>query len=306
MGPSAIVLGIASIVAASPASPDPYQLSYRAPQGCPPEDQLRVDVAAHVRNGTRPSGVKIRIEIAATGAEFTGELLAADRFGSENRQSLSGRDCAEIAHALAFLAGLAVELGERRRTDLTATARSPPPLAPRPFVITGWLMAGVTGGLADVPSPSGELGVGLESSRQRLFAPGIEGAILVAGDRQIVGQRGTAELSLLGGRLAACPLRLASSKVDLRPCAGVTFGQVWARATSLMNAPSITEPWLSAEATLAVRWLVTSQIFLEVEGGAVFPLERTSYAFSFQPDGQALYTVPAVTGRGSAGCGFRF
>jgi hypothetical protein len=310
MGLSAIVFGIASIAAASPVSPEPYALIYRAPEGCPTEGQLREDVAAHVRIGTRPSGVQIRIEIGVVDGQFTGELSAADRFGSENRQSLGGRDCAEIAHALAFLAGLAVELGERRRTDLTTTSRPPPApaLSPvqRPFMITGWIMAGVTGGMADVPSLSGEIGVGIESTRPRLFAPGIEGAILVAGGGEIDGQRGTAELSLLGGRLVACPLRLAKSKVDLRPCAGVTLGEVWGRATSLTNAPTVTEPWISAEATLAVRWLLTSQILFEVEGGAVFPLERPSFAFAFQPNGQALYTVPPVTGRVSAGCGFRF
>lgn len=311
MALSAIVLGLASIAAASPTSPTPYALTYRAPEGCPTEAQLRADVAAHVRGGTRPSGVQIRIEIASAGAQFSGELFATDRFGSENRQSLVGADCAEIAHALAFLAGLAVELGERRPSEVVATSPPPAPPAepPRPersFAITGWVMAGVTGGLADVPSPSGEIGVGLESTRPRLWAPGIAAALLVAGDSQIDGPRGSAQLSLLGGRLAACPLRFARSKVDLRPCAGVTFGQVWGRATSLMNAPSVTEPWLSAEATLAVRWLATSRILLEVEGGAVFPIERPSFAFAFQPDGQAFFTVPSVTGRVSAGCGFRF
>jgi hypothetical protein len=315
MALSAIVLGLASIAAASPPSPAPYALTYRAPEGCPAEAQLRADVAAHVRGGTRPSGVQIRIEIAAAGGQFSGELFATDRFGSENRQSLAGADCGEIAHALAFLAGLAVELGERRPTEIVAT--SPPPAAPpaptpelsspeRSFALTGWVMAGVTGGLADVPSPSGEIGVAIESTRPRLWAPGIAAAVLVAGDSQIDGQRGSAQLSLLGGRLAACPLRFARSKVDLRPCAGVTFGQVWGRATSLMNAPSVTEPWLSAEATLAVRWLATSRILLQVEGGAVFPIQRASFAFAFQPDGQAFFTVPSVTGRVSAGCGFRF
>jgi hypothetical protein len=310
MGWSAIVLVIASIAAASPASAEPYDLIYQAPDGCPTEGQLRADVAAHVRSGTRPSGVQIRIEIAVAGGQFRGELSATDRFASENRQSLDGRDCAEIAHALAFLAGLAVELGERRQTELASMSRPlpapAPPLARRPFMITGWIMAGATGGLADVPSLSGELGVAIESTRLRLFAPGIAVAILVAGDSQIDGQRGTAELSLVGGRLTTCPLRLVKSKVDFRPCAAVTFGEVWGRATSLTNAPTVTEPWLSAEATVAVRWLFTSQIFLAVEGGVVFPLERPSYSFAFQPEGQPLYTVPPMTGRISAGCGLRF
>jgi hypothetical protein len=305
MGVSAMLLGLMS-VAASPTSSDPYALAYRAPEGCPTEDQMRAGVTAHVRSGTRPSGVRIEIEISALDNRFRGELLATDRFGSENRQSVDGSNCGEVARALAFLAGLAVELGERRRADRVSTGAPPAAPPPHSFRIAGRILAGVTGGLANVPSPMGELGLVLEDVRPRLFAPALEGAILVAGDSQIEGQRGSAELSLLGGRLAACPVRLSKWKTELRPCAGAAFGEVWGRATSVANASAVTEPWLSAELTLALRWFLTSQILAEVEGGAVFPLARPNYAFEFQPVGQPLYTVPRVTGRIAAGVGFRF
>jgi hypothetical protein len=309
MGVIAVVLGLMSFVA-SPAGPSPYLLTYRAPQGCPTEDQMRTAVSAQVRHGTRPSGVRVEIEIAAVDGRFQGELLATDRFGSENRQSLEGVDCGEIARALAFLAGLAVELGERRQVNLVSTGSPQParptPRPPRSLRIAGRIMAGVTGGLADVPSLAGEAGIAIEDIRPRLFAPGLVVAVIVAGDSQIEGQRGSAELSLLGGRVAACPVHLSKSKLELRPCAGITFGEVRGRATSVTNPPTVTEPWLSAEATLAARWFFTSQILAEVEGGAVFPLDRPSYAFEFQPAGQPLYTVPRVTGRVAAGLGFRF
>lgn len=309
MSVSAVLLGLMAL-AAPPTDSGLYVLAYRAPEGCPTEDQMRVAVTAHVRNGTRPSGVRIEIEIATRGARFVGELLATDRFGSENRQSVDGANCGEIAPALAFLAGLAVELGERRQADLASSgappAAPPPASPPHSFRIAGRVLAGVTGGLADIPTLIGEVGVVLEDIRPRVFAPALEAAILVAGDSQIQGQRGTAELSLLGGRLAACPIRLSKSKAELRPCAGATLGQVWGRATSLANAPTVTEPWLSVEATLALRWFFTPQILAEVEGGAVFPLARPSYAFAFQPADQPLYTVPWVTGRIAAGFGFRF
>jgi hypothetical protein len=309
MSVSAMLLSLA-LFAASPAGSGPYVLSYRAPEGCPTEDQMSAAITAHVRNGTRPSGVRIEIEIVTVDGRFAGALVATDRFGSENRQSVDGSNCGEIARALAFLAGLAVELGERRQEDVVSTGAPPAaqPAGPPPhsFRITGRILAGVTGGLADVPSLMGEVGIVLEDIRPRVFAPALEGAILVAGDSQIDGQRGSAELSLFGGRLAVCPARLSKSKAELRPCAGVAFGEVWGRATSLTNAPTVTEPWLSAEATLAVRWFFTSQILGEVEGGAVFPLVRPSYSFEFQPVGQPLYTVPRVTGRIAAGVGFRF
>lgn len=309
MSVSAMVLGLA-LFAAPPTGSGAYLLTYRAPEGCPTEAQMRAAVTAHVRNGTRPSGVRIEIEIATLDGRFRGDLLATDRFGSENRQSVDGATCGEIARALAFLAGLAIELGERREVDLVATGAPPAaqPAGPPPhaFRLAGRILAGVTGGLADAPSLMGEVGVAVEDVRPRVFAPALEGALLIAGDSQIVGPRGSAQLSLLGGRLAACPVRLSRSKAELRPCAGAAFGQVWARATSLTNAPTVTEPWLSAEVTLALRWFFTSQILAEVEGGAVFPLVRPSYSFEFQPADQPLFTVPRVTGRIAAGVGFRF
>jgi|SRR5579871_1914836 len=309
MSVGAMVLGF-TVLAASPAAVSPYVLTYRAPEGCPTQDQMNAAVAAHVRSGTRPSGVRIDIAIAARDGHFVGELFATDRFGSENRQAVDGPNCAEIARALAFLAGLAVELGERRQVDLVATGAPPttPPPVPPPhsFRLAGRILVGVTGGLSDVPSLMGEVGVSLEDVRPRVFAPALQGAILVAGESQIEGPRGSAQLSLLGGRLDACPVRLSRSKAELRPCAGAALGEVWGRATSLINAPTVTEPWLSAEVTLALRWSLTSQILAEIEGGAVFPIARPSYAFEFQPAGQPLYTVPWVTGRVAAGVGFRF
>jgi hypothetical protein len=312
MGVSAIVLGLMSITGPppSPASASLYQLAYRAPEGCPTEDEMRAAVTAHVRAGTRPSDVRIEIELATVDGRFAGEMRATDRFGSEDRRALAGADCGEVARALAFLAGLAVELGERRPEALISTA---PPAPPRPappqphsFRIAGRVMAGATGGLADGPSLVGEVGVAFEDVRPGLFAPGLVGAILLAGDNQIDGQRGSAELSLFGARLAACPVRLSKAKVELRPCVGVTFGRVWGRATSLTSSPTVIEPWLSAEAILDFRWFLSEQIFAEAEGGAVLPLERTSYAFAFQPSDQPLYTVPWVTGRVAAGFGYRF
>ena len=228
MRPSAIVFSLAWLMAGAPTpagpapSPPPplgaalYVLRYRTTAGCPTEDRMRADVGAHLRQGIRPSGVEIEIQLAGTAGQFTGQLLATDRFGAEDRQSLSGADCSEIARALAFLAGLAVELGERRQAELVRAAppasdQRPPPAPPPPhaFRIAGRILAGATGGLADGPSLLGEVGVAVEDTRPRFFAPAFVGALLVAGENQIEGRRGSAELSLLGGRLAVCPVRLS-------------------------------------------------------------------------------------------------
>jgi hypothetical protein len=291
-------------------------LKYEAPQVCPTEDLLRADIAAHVRSGARSSGVRIEIHIVAADGRFAGELLATDRLGSEDRQSVEGDNCAEIAHALAFRAGVAIELGEGPPTSIAVSTAArtppgtpspalPPSVRPRAFWITGRIMAGIMGGLSNGPSPSGEVGVAIEDARPRVLAVAAEAALLVAENR-IHGTGGSADVSLVGGRLAVCPARISTPHVEIRPCAGLALAAVRVRATSLVNAPSVTQRWTATEATLAARWSLTERIFVDLEGGLVFPLVRPSYAFEFDPPGEALYTVPRVTAGAAGGVGFRF
>ena len=160
--------------------------------------------------------------------------------------------------------------------------------------------------MADGPSLLGEAGLSVEDTRRRSLCPGVRGRgsrCRRESDRWAERERGAVAAWREARRLSGASFE---SKAELRPCAGLTFGEVRGQATSLTNSPTVTEPWLSAEATLAVRWFLTSQLLAEVEGGAVFPIERPTYAFVFQPDNQPLYAVPRVTERIAAGVGFRF
>src|SRR6186713_656019 len=112
-------LMLAADAAAVPAAA-PYALAYRAVPGCPDEAALRADVAGHVHDAARASGVRIAIQIDAAARGFAGAIVTVDRFGNEDRRQLDAADCGELAHALAFMAGVAIDLGARERPDVAA------------------------------------------------------------------------------------------------------------------------------------------------------------------------------------------
>ena len=118
------------------AAAEPYALAYRAVAGCPDEATLRADVAAHVQDKDRASGVRIDVAIRTAAQGFGGSIVIVDRWGNEDRRELGGADCGELAHALAFLAGVAVDLGARSpqpaaASVATSAAPAPPVSAPR-------------------------------------------------------------------------------------------------------------------------------------------------------------------------------
>ena len=89
---------------------------------------------------------------------------------------------------------------------------------------------------APSPSPAVELGVEIEQVVPRVFAPSAMAAIVAGTSRIDQAQRG-ADLSWLGGRFAACPVRFGGRALSLRPCAGAEFGL----STRAGASPSLTE-----------------------------------------------------------------
>jgi len=313
---------LVSLTAGAPddaGGPASYAMTYEAALGCPGETDLRADLDAHIHDRARARGARVEIILQRRGRDTTGEMTLDDRSGNRHRRSLRGRDCGDVAHALAFLAGLAIDLAApddavpppstlpvappAAPVTATAPAPSPPLSAVRRFAAAMRVAAELRGGLADTPRPVGLIGLVVED-RSRRFAPAA-GIAILGGGGALTGTRGSAELLLLGWRLSLCPLRISRADVELRPCAASEVGWVWARATSLVNAPSARQTWASVEATVSLRWPASGRIFGEIEGGAIFPLVRASYTFAFEPD-QPLYVVPAVTPRAAAAVGYRF
>ena len=239
-----------------------------------------------------------------------------DRAGNRQRRTLRGPDCADVAHALAFLAGLAIDLAP---AEAAPPASPPRVVAAAPVVCRAAVAASACPApirsrnsrrrescAADWPTrlaPSGASG-----SPSRISGRGgspTAGIAIVGGGGGMTGQRGSADLWLLGGRLSFCPLRLLPAGVELRPCAAGEVGSVWARATTLVNPPSVRRPWLSAEATLSVRWPQRGRVFADSRGGRDRSPDPLRLHVRIRP-GPAPLRRPRRDRARAAGVGYRY
>ncbi len=311
------VLGFSVPSRGAPREGRPFVLTYRAGAGCPGEPSFRADVAAHVHDTTHASGARVEVAIEAVAGTYEGTLVAFDEQGEEGSRRIAGKTCSEAAHALAFLAGLAIELGGRIEPNPSPLLpASPPPPAPpvppapveapvakpaRSIDVSLILLEGARGGFAPRPRTSIELGMEVAGARG-ILAPAVRAVGFLGGSR-LESQEGSADLTFIGGRLEFCPLRLGNAEIAVRPCIGGELGAVDARGQIAVQPRSVTELWGTAEATLRVQWFATKSFFAEASGGPVFPVAHTRYYFA--PD-DTLYVVPPLTARGAIGFGVRF
>ena len=156
-----------------------YAFGFAAPagRGCPDEAAVARDVAAHVHDAALAAGARVDLRIRAQASGFVGELVVTDRDGKQGQRRIEAGSCDELAHALAFLAGLALELGGRLEPPATvAFAPAAAAAATDGFEPVGaWLAAvaaaGVRGGVVDGMRPDGEIGVEWQSRARDGWRP---------------------------------------------------------------------------------------------------------------------------------------
>ena len=293
-----------------------FVLTYAAPAGCPGEVAFDADVADHLHDRSRAGGIEVNVAIEERQRVYVGRLVASDESKRRSSRQIEGKTCSDVAHALAFLAGLVIELGGQIESDtspvrgpsgalLPAAESSPRPVgAPspvRPVDLSLVLLAGAVGGFGPLVRATAELGFDV-SARPALLAPALR-LVGFGGDSFLEGAGGSAALWFAGARLEICPLRFGNEAIALRPCAGGELGDVHAQGQTAFAPRTLNEVWASTEVTLRLQWFVTKAFFVELAGGPVVPLTRTHYYF--EPD-QTLYVVPQVTARGAGGLGVRF
>jgi hypothetical protein len=312
-GLSAILVALASASGLAIAA-TPYAVSFAGGGGCPREDEVRADVAAHVHDASRTSGARVELRVAGAVGRVTGELVVTDAAGKTGRREIEGASCPEVAHALAFLAGMALELGGRLDAPAGPAPAAPPPPA-APVMSTLWVpersgptfaslaALGVRGGIGPGLSPAGEIGAELISSRPGAFAPAA-GATAVIGHGHLDGDGARLNLLLVGVRLQVCPWRIGRGRLEGRPCAAAEGGSVRATGEGSASGGSDSSGWVAGEAALHARWWVTPELFVDVGVGAVFPAVRRQYGLP-RSGGGSTYAVPPVTGRLVIAAGLR-
>jgi hypothetical protein len=304
--------------AAAPSETAPFTLSYRAPAGCPDEAAFRADLDQHVHDTSRAAGTRLDLSIEEQSSGYQGVLVAFDSSGHPGSRRIEGKTCAEVAQALAFLAGIVIELGGHVDSDSTSAPTPPPAPPPKPVPPapptrtvpastpsrTGAaivLLGDARGGFAPGVRPTGEVGVEL-SARPGPWSPSVR-LLGFAGNSELGGSGGSAALRFFGGRLELCPVRLGNASFVVRACAGGELAAVDARGQIATEPKSVTKLWASAEATVRLQWFATNSFFAELGGGPVLPVVRTHYYF--EPD-RTLYVVPDWTARVALGFGLLF
>jgi hypothetical protein len=311
---------VATATLGRPAGAEPsYRLSYRAPEGCPSEQAFVDDVSAQVKDPSSGNGAQLAVVITEENHGYLGELVVTDRAGATDRLQLELErpepSCGAVAHALAFKASIAVRYGGHfapppvTPLEAPAPSRPPPPPPPRPavkgpraVVFALHTAGGILGGLGPRVRPVIELGASVGDGRTRLLSPwmslSVEGA---AGLLQ--SPVGNVELWLIRGRAQASFLRLGGDVFFARPLVGLAAGAVVASAPPeaeyLKNA---TNPCISVELGLQVRWKVTRAFFVQAEAGPSLLVVGERYVLDGTPS-TPLYTSPGVSGRAAVGLG---
>jgi len=308
---AAAAFALAGAWAGSAGAAAPYALGFAAPSGagCPDEAAVARDVAAHVNDATRAAGARVDLRIRAEASGLAGELVVTDRDGNQGRRRIDAGSCDELAHALAFLAGLALELGGRLEPPATVAGFAPTATAgPTDGFERGgaWIaavaVAGVRGGVVDGMRPAGELGVEWQARRSGWLVPAVRAGVAMSQGRA-AGADWRADLVLATSRIDACPVRLQATRLEWRPCVGAELGGLRVEGDAAAGASRGTRAWAAVDVSLRTRWWTTPRVFVDGEVGALFPLLPDAIVIA---GGQVARVAPAVTVRAVVAGGVRF
>src|SRR5579863_4157469 len=176
-----LLLWAAGAQADPPETPS-IALTYKAAAGCPDETEFRASASSHGPNGPPTSGIHLDVIIEQGEPGFVGTLRVLDRLGNQSSRRIDGQTCIDVAHALAFLTRLVVELGglvePKAPAEAAPSQPAPsPPVAPvrvtpRSTETSFPLLAGLRGGFGPRPALSLELGVEMGLRRGPLSPSG--------------------------------------------------------------------------------------------------------------------------------------
>ncbi len=115
------------------------------------------------------------------------------------------------------------------------------------------------------------------------------------------------------GRIDACPFRAVAAQpwstdaFTIQACARVDIGKMDVTSWALDTQYDVQQLWLATAGLVRLRWMSKS-IFLELEGGAVVPLVRASFAFGGPeyPSDPRDFEVPPIAGTMGLGFGVFF
>jgi hypothetical protein len=320
-------------LARAQGAPEPVDMSYRAPDGCPSLSQFLGEV--------QRSTQRLRLATAAEteAARHFDVVIEAKRGrltvdgGSNGVREVTGADCAEVSRLLAFAAALAADPDAQEPDETSGVAAFPdppsmPPLpAPTPMpsaalqrapattraarpptvLQTQWSIAAF-GFAKSASAPGLTLGGGLFGALELssvALAPSIR---LGAGydAKRVPSSPGSVTLSndLLTLELCSNPLQRRS--LELLPCVSAQGGARNATGHDLGVTRSRTRGFLDLGLAAHVRWRLADRLFAEAGAALLFPTVRDRVYVDTNSGVDTVYRIPDVGGLAEISLGVEF
>jgi hypothetical protein len=335
VGASALGFGLWASLARAQADGS-FRLDYEAPAECPPASAFAAKVEGHTPLARIVSDGEVarrfRAVFDTSGAAVRGRLEIIDRDGTASVREVEGRDCNEVADALALIAAIVIDPNTQPASpppaDASAATRPrpitevklpqpipvpllvprfrpalEPPGEPLPLRLGLIFQAGAVS-----PQLAPRLGTallfGIEALLQRpeLFAPAARLSLYRIRSDEIATTAGKARFEWTAARLSACPIFWSSSNIGLRPCVIADIGSITAEGYETVDGDQQTLLWAALGAAGRAETLLWDTLVLEIEGGVLFPL--SNQRFFFEPALEVYQIGPGAYVLG--GIGFRF
>jgi hypothetical protein len=299
------------------ARSEAFRLDYLVAPTCPDERvfvQRVVGRSEHLQlvdTGVGRGSIVVRVSLDESGSD--GSVMLQGVGPEPIVRTMRGATCDEVVSGLALILALAIEA---QATDEPAppVKQSPAPeLGPLPETLRSTtrepvaalrIGAGATAGFDSWSSPTAAMAfVGFTEiawrAPLRLVRIGFRFSTAgssIASPTLGEGATRAATFTLIGARLAACPLSFAmTGQLELFACAGFDLGSLKAAGqqnASLSRPESSRQFWSAAQARLALRWSLRPFLVVDAAGEAGFPLIRHKFIFEGPP--QDVYDVPGI------------
>jgi hypothetical protein len=288
--------------------------SARRVEGEPAEVGFRAEI-----NGNARSSLQVTLPQGSSRRDFEGvscdeasaiiALVASFVLDARPEERLQATEIAAVPAAPASPAATAVP--PEPAAVMRAPTKAPPapdripPSSSRTVRVGLSAAFGLETAVAPTP-PAGVLGgVNARWDRHGLLSPELRAELLVTATATARAEAGELQLSLIAGRLSACPLWLGSPSASLRVGACATFdaGSLHAQGDSKINGFPNPMPWLAAGAGVRAEMPLSSSLALEL--GLGLRILAHHDRFTLLPDHTPVYTVPLFSGGFALGLGFR-
>ena len=307
----------------------PVRIDYRAPAGCPSEEAFFDSVrsrTARVRLAEGDEPARTFLVVIMTDQDRTfGELRVTENGRETDSRMFSGVSCEEVVDALSLTAALSVDPDAKIAPSRPVEPRpepkpvpppepppietaapkpeppKPPPAAPEPLRPEWFVGLDLMAGTPVRPYTLWGAGamVELGCTAPGLFAPSLRLSLHHAVNDLLQTPR-AAHVAWTPVTLTACPLRFGGrGKVQVRTCALVETGVLYARGEGVDHPASVTRSWWAAGISARGSLELMPRLLLEIVGSGSVPLVSRGYVT--EPDHWEAARTNTVAATGSVG-----